>query len=190
MSENDWIFIFSGVCALESAVSLFCLSMGVKKRSEVTTESDNPKGPLPKRWVFGTALGILLSLALSAYGFYRSLNCVPAFDDTPPLKHVNDQVFVNTEVQVDGCDFKRCRFQNVTLFYKGEKMFSMVHCGFVAPIVLKTRNKAFTGLMGLEKALGWFPKDLQDLGHGLDEVEVIRPPTQLSPTPDTEASPP
>src|SRR5262249_274136 len=133
-----------------------CLAVGANKRSEVTMGTAGEyKGRLPKRWLFATALGIALSLALSLYGFYRTRNLVPAFNPEAQLEVVYNKVFMNETVEMDGKQFNHCRFVNVKYEYRGLKPFWLEHCVFSGDRVIGLgNNEALTCLVALQKGLG------------------------------------
>ncbi len=167
-SKDSWIFLFAAICAVAAILSC------------VDWVAQHLRSPgFPNARVL-TILGLSGCLALTCFGFFRSLRTVPAFDNDYKQELVSDQEFVNTKVELDGNYFVRCKFENVTLNFEGLRAFSITNCSFKGPIVLGTSNPSLGALLGLEMGLGIVPKSVVLLGKSWGHIERPEIP---SPTP-------
>jgi|SRR5208283_3414782 len=123
--------------------------------------------PLSRNLRLATMLGLVaLSLALSGYGFYRSLRPEPRLtareirnkdwqDSMLHLTTVSDKHFANERIEVDGNSFHHCTFKNVTLDYRGEKAFDFKDNTFEGSAWLDlSKDLSLDGLMELQIMLG------------------------------------
>jgi hypothetical protein len=175
MSKDSWLFFFAALSALFPVLQFVVPFFGGGWFHSVK----------PMNWMI---IGLLGCMIFSGWGFYRSLNRVVAYDDSAPLELVHGKIFVNKEVQVDGKQFTKCTFENVTFAYNGERNFSIINCTFKGSQILRPVGGGLRGLVALQIGIGLLPESTRYVGDILEHVQ--RPTTRPSSTPDKGASPP
>ena len=89
---------------------------------------------------------IALSLVLSIYGFYRSLQHPLTTSQWEAeyghLETISNQDFRDEEIVLDGKQFQDCNFSGVTFVFKGQHLFLIAHNNISGPVHFRIANGA------------------------------------------------
>lgn len=104
---------------------------------------------------------VLLCLcgAWCAWATYR-IQTNPPFDQSKDFEVVSDKTFRNEEVVLDGREFRRCTFENVTYVFTGRQGFGIAGCNFNGSRIFKTTNPTVLATVLLLKGLGILAPDI------------------------------
>lgn len=118
--------------------------------------------------IFVLCLG---ALAFTTWIFYYGTILYKNWFPKKPKKYINKK-FVNENVEIDGCEFYDCFFDNVIFVYRGG-IFKFV--GMKTPeitsIGAKYLNNSAQGALNLQKMLKDFEQKATALGHKITTQE-------------------
>ena len=179
---------------IQMLTALCTVAVTVKQLLPSSRSTDQHR---PSRSGFA-ALGLLAFLAIifSGVSMYKLFHSKPELeilaDDKQEL--VENKVFINQEVEVDGRKYIRCKFQNVKLVVHGRQNGGMVGNDFYGTLAIQTDDIASAGFGEILGKLGFLKE--ADQGEGwFDRKEgftVVRtfpaPPAALSSSPASKAA--
>jgi hypothetical protein len=149
-------------------------------------------------WQQAILIGLfVLVIAWALFASWRAGHPKVFDSRTDNLTPVHGQKFKNEKVEMDGKDFYRCTFENVTYVLKGTRPFNVRYCDFVGSRRIELPpDRGFETVVALQRGLGLLPADLPFLKNG-EPLITVQPPTMVddstpppSPTPNRGASPP
>jgi len=151
----DFLVALGAIAAIVSALPAVGIDVRIFGRG--TSMSVRPVVP---QWRWWLAIVIAsLALAGSGYRLYQTtLGVRPAlsFDPTIPLERVMGKSFQDETVYVDGKEFIKCTFENVTFHYDGKARYMFREAVFTGHEIVETNNSsiyAYTILLSVLKGL-------------------------------------
>jgi hypothetical protein len=119
-------------------------------------------------------IAVVGSLVMSSIGWY-SLSHIKRYRSTPldKMEVFYGKTYTNEKVELDGKDFQKCQFTNVTLVYHGTDGFGLEHNAFNGGLYIETDDNGSAGLLYLLKATGWIRQDVP--------VSIIKTPNNPVP---------
>jgi hypothetical protein len=121
-------------------------------------------------------VAVLFTIILVTYG-KRNKMSEENFGDIP-LQGVNDKLFLNETVILDGKSYADCTFQNVTFVFNGTSRFAFSHNRIIGPFALQTDNAAVAWTTIWLKGLGLLGDIPLTAGDKNKPIEGLEPPKQ------------
>jgi hypothetical protein len=132
------------------------------------------------------------SLIFSGRGWYVAHIKNPyRFDQNTQTELVSDKIFADQVVDLDGKEYRYCKFYNVKFLYNGTSPIKLNHDEFNGSILLNTENPAVGMSWGLMQGMGF--SNVPFFGLDMKPLPNLMPPTrnvipQPQPPPATAGS--
>jgi hypothetical protein len=139
-----------------------------------------PKVNLSRRDI-SFLLAIGLSVAFSLWGFHEKASGY-IFDPSAKSITVEGKTFLNTEVPLDGYEYRYCQFKSVTFIYEGKTRIKFNHNELSGQILIHTDNPSLEAMASLMKGIGMLGKDIPILGPDNKPIDGISSPN-VAPNP-------
>jgi hypothetical protein len=146
--KNGLLFTFAAIQALIAILAWFGVTPSILRQGGAA---------LPHS--VATWIGIVLfagSLGTSAFGLYRLSRS--SFNPDASLTLVADKTFRNERVELDGKEYRNCKFINVTLVYNARGPVKLVSNAFEGSPALVSDNPSVSAAFAFASLL------MEDLG--------------------------